>query len=229
MVYENLNIPLVVIRNTPETEGYRSIFWERPKNFTFESGDWMELAFPGQLISGGSVYSFSSSPNEPYLRITFRDGISPFKKALQLLQPGDTILLTEYGNDYGFQLRDHGASILIAGGVGIAPFRSMIQEMYETGSKNQVLLIYFDSNGEYLFADEFIKWQQSLDGFQIYFINTKDVKRKERERLLKALIPKVDQRFYVSGPSGMILWTKGLLEANGVARKNIKVDDFGLY
>jgi ferredoxin-NADP reductase len=229
MVYENVNIPLEVKAVTGETPGYSSVYFERPQNFTFHAGDWMELDFPGKQLTGGVVYSFSSSPSEAELRITFRDGVSPFKKAIQSLKPGNKLSMTEYGNDYGFQLKEHTSNTLIAGGVGVAPFRSMLKEMIETGSKNQVQLIYFNTADSFLFADEFTAWQQQLPDLQIHCITTKDLNRKDREKLLKILIPDVNRQFYVSGPSGMVASTIELLERFGAERKKIKVDDFGHY
>lgn len=228
-MHENVNIPIIVKAVVSETPGYVSVYYERPRQFTFEAGDWIEIAFPGQQISGGTVYSLSSSPNEHELRITFREGVTPFKKALQSLNPGDKLMIAEYGNDYGFRLKEHKTSTLIAGGIGVAPFRSMLKEMLETSSKNQVQLIYFNTTDEFLFADEFTVWQQSLTGLEVHFIVTKLIKRKDREKLFKALALDMDQQFYVSGPSGMVASTIKLLQQFGAERKKIKVDDFGQY
>lgn len=188
----------------------------------------MELGVPGQLLSGGAVYSFSSSPGEPEIRMTFREGASPFKRALQSLKQGDKLVITKYGNDYGFRLKEHAASTLIAGGVGVAPFRSMLKEMIETSSKNQVQLICFNTTDNFLFAGEFTTWQQLLPGLEVHFITTKLLKRKDREKLIKALIPNMDQQFYVSGPSGMVTSTVELLRHFDAESKKIKIDDFGL-
>lgn len=229
MVHEDVNIPLIVKAVVTETPGYLSLYFERPRRFTFEAGDWMELSLPGQDLPGGTVYSFSSSPDEADIRMTFREGVSPFKRTLQSLQPGDRLLMTEYGNDYGFRLKEHKGSTLIAGGIGVAPFRSMIRAMVEANSKSQVQLIYFNTTEDFLFADEFNEWQRLLTDLKVHYIATKDLKRKDRQKLLRTLIPAIDQAFYVSGPSGMVTSTIRLLESYGADRKSIKVDDFGHY
>lgn len=184
---------------------------------------------PGQQLPGGAVYSFSSSPSESELRMTFREGVSPFKQVLQSLKPGDTLLMTAYGNDYGFRLKEHAASTLIAGGVGVAPFRSMVKEMVENGGRNQVQLVCLSTSADFLFADEFTAWQQLLPGLEVHFIATRELKRKDREKLLKTLIPDTSRQVYISGPSGMVQSTVELLERFGAARKSIKIDDFGHY
>lgn len=229
MLYRNVNLPITVKGVEAETPGYLSVHFERPQQFTFESGDWIDIRLPADQLPGGTVYSLSSSPTEPDLRITLRQGVSPFKKVLQSLQAGDKLIIADYGNSYGFQLKEHKAGTLVAGGVGVAPFRSMIKEMVDTGSRNKVQIIYFNTSDDFLFEAEFAAWQQRLPALEVHFIATKELKRKDREKLLKNLLIDTDQQFYVSGPSGMIESTLKSLEQWGVARSSIKVDDFGHY
>jgi ferredoxin-NADP reductase len=227
MVYEDLRIPITVKAVVAETSGYLSLYFVRPRDFVFNSGDWMDINLMSDQPPGGTTYSFASSPTESELRITFRSGASPFKKSLENLKPGDKLVVTEFGNDYAFQLKEHKASVLIAGGVGVTPFRSMIKQMVDEGSKNTVQLIYFNTSPSFLYKDEFDDWQQRLQSFQADFIATKDLKRKDRERLLNDLISDVDRQYYVSGPSGMVGSTVRLLETLSVDKRNIKIDDFG--
>lgn len=221
--------PLVVTKVQPETSGYRSLFFARPRGFSFEPGDWMDVNLPANQPPGGTTYSFASAPSEPELRITFRDGQSPFKQALQAAQPGDRFIIAEYGNDYGFQLNEHRTSTLIAGGVGVAPFRSMLAQMVAETRRNIVQLIYLNTSTEFLYRSEFDAWQQELPGLSVHYVATKALKRKDRERVLRELITEPRQQFYVSGPSGMVASTREALHKFGVVDSSIKVDDFGDY
>lgn len=229
MLHRNVNIPIIVQRVETETAGYLSVLFKKPPHFTFQSGDWIDILPPDNRPQGGSVFSLSSSPTEPDLRITIREGISPFKRLLQSLKPGDQLSVVDYGNDYGFKLNEHKASTLIAGGVGVAPFRSMLKEMADTHSKNRVQLIYLNTTNSFLFSDEFDAWQQHLPGLEVHYVPTKELKRKDREKLLRSLIADTAEQFYVSGPSGMVTSTVGLLERMGIESKDIKIDDFGHY
>lgn len=229
MIIHGYSQPLAVIRSADETPDYMSLYFERPRNFMYEPGDWIDIHTYGDQLAGGSVYSLSSSPYEPDLRITFRRGSSPMKKMLAVLQAGEKVMMAEYGNDYGFRMSEHRRSILIAGGVGVAPFRSMLHQMAEQGSNNAVQLIYLNTSEDFLFRQEFDTWKSQLAGLQIHYIATKDLKRKDREKLLRGLLPDDDQQYYVSGPSGMVGSTLDLLEKFGVSRKSVKVDDFGRF
>jgi ferredoxin-NADP reductase len=229
VLHRNVNLPITVKGVEAETPGYLSVHFERPQQFTFESGDWIDIRLPADQPPGGTVYSLSSSPTESDLRITIREGVSPFKKTLQSLQAGDKLIISDYGNDYGFRLKEHKASTLIAGGVGVAPFRSMIKEMVDTSSRNQAQLIYLNTSDNFLFKDEFDAWQHLLPGLEVHYIATKELKRKDREKLLHTLIPDTAQHFYVSGPSGMVASTVSMLKRFGADAGSIKVDDFGHY
>jgi ferredoxin-NADP reductase len=220
---------LVLTANQPETPGFRSLFFARPRGFSFEAGDWMDLNLPDNQPAGGTTYSFASSPDEPELRITFRDGQSPFKRVLHAAEPGDRFVIAEYGNDYGFQLSEHRASTLIAGGVGVAPFRSMLAQMAGADSRNAVRLIYFNSSADFLYRNELDAWQRQLAGLTVHCVATKELKRKDRERLLRELIAEPMQQFYISGPSGMVQNTRQALRRFGVDEAVIKIDDFGVF
>lgn len=228
-VVKNQKIDLTYSHYQQDLPGYRSIFFKRPANFVFEAGDWIDLQFSGRQLKGGITYSISSSPTEPDIRITFREGISEFKQALQSITADDAMVISQYGNDYGFQLKKNQSSVLIAGGVGIAPFRSMIKEMFDNGDKNEVTLIFLNQNEHFLFKDELTIWQKALPNLSIVYIPTKDINRKKRERVIQSLITNKNQNFYISGPPAMVESNEHFLINIGVDPMDIRIDSFGGY
>lgn len=229
MIHKNTGITIVVKENRPEVNGQRSILFYRPQNFVYESGDWIDIRFLEGELPGGKTYSLSSSPTEPDLMITFKDGISELKAALMALQPNDKLVITQHGNDYKFTLKPFKASTLIAGGIGIAPFRSMIKEMIDTSSKNQVDLIYLNKSSDFLFNDELTEWMSKLAGLRISYIVTEELNRKARTKTMLASIKAPGQLFYIAGPEGMIESTEHMLLDFGVKLSDIRIDSFGGY
>jgi ferredoxin-NADP reductase len=229
MVTKNQHIELIALRNEGEQPGYRSVYFARPINFTFEAGDWIDIRFEGRKLNGGITYSISSSPTESDIRISFREGISEFKKALQSIQTGERLFVSQYGNDYNFQLKKSQSSVLIAGGVGIAPFRSMIKEMFDNKDTNTVTLIYLNQNDNFLFKEELDIWEKALPNLSIVYVSTKDLNRKKREKLILSLIKTTNQNFYISGPPAMVESNEHLLLDNGVHVRDIRIDSFGGY
>lgn len=228
-ITKNQSIELTVLKRELELENYWSIYFTRPIGFVFEAGDWIDIAFKNQQFKGGVTYSFSSSPTESELRITFRHGVSQLKKALQSLNPNDKLYITQFGNSYKFQLKKNQASVLIAGGIGIAPFRSMIKEMYDQRDNNEVTLIYLSQTQACLFNDELTVWQKQLPNLTIEYIYTKDLNKKKRQKLMTSLIKTTDQNFYISGPPAMVEDTEHLLIDLGVKIQDIRIDIFGGY
>ena len=229
MVTKDQHIQLNPFKIEMDQPGYWSIFFERPAHFVFEAGDWIDIQFEDRKLSGGITYSLSSSPTEKNLRVSFREGISEFKRALQAIRTSDRLFISQYGNDYGFQLKKNQSSVLIAGGVGIAPFRSMIKEMYDNKQKNDVTLIYLNQNDHFLFKDELEEWNAALPNLQLHYIPTKEINRKKREKLLISLIKNPNQNFYISGPPGMVESNEHLLLDHGVHVRDIRIDSFGGY
>lgn len=229
MVYKNVNIGLNVLGTKKIDDTTMSVYFFRPAGFTYESGDWLDLNFYDEHLSGGITYSLSSSPTEVDLAITFRSGISPFKRRLQSLQPGDDVYISQYGNDYGFHLRENRSSVLIAGGIGIAPFRSMLKEMFDTNNKNTVQLVYMNKGTEYVFAEEIDYWKSKLPNIAVTCIDTIGLNRKKREKMLLNTISKSAHHYFIAGPEGMVESTEHLLIDNGISAKDIRIDSFGGY
>ena len=222
-------IELRVKEVRPEDSGALSAFFYRPANFEFEAGDWMDLAFADRNLRGGITYSISSSPTEIDIRITFRQGFSDSKKALQGLVAGEIVSILQYGNDYDFSLDRNRSSVLIAGGIGIAPLRSMIKELYDTQGRDEISLIYLSQQDTFLFKDELDKWSDKLPNLTVHYIQTRTINRKQRESIIKSLLPDLDQHFYIAGPKGMVEANEHLLIDMGVKLKNIRIDSFRGY
>jgi ferredoxin-NADP reductase len=229
MVHKGIRIELVVKELRQDNPECKSVVFERPIGFNYDAGDWIDVDFADTSYKGGKTYSLSSSPTGSELRMSFRVGISPFKKKLQSVQTGDKMYISQYGNDYGFHLKDNRSSVLIAGGIGIAPFRSMLKEMFDLRHNIEVSLIYLNQNDNFLFKDELDLWSKQLTNLSISYISTKNINRKKREKLLLSLIKNQNQNFYISGPPGMVESNEHLLIEYGANVRDIRIDSFGGY
>jgi ferredoxin-NADP reductase len=228
VAHQLVDIGLTVKHVRPETPQHLSVVFERPRGFDYEPGDWVDLAFAGDL-RGGRTYSLSSSPTEPDLMITFKEGQSEIKKALAGAAPGEAMRITAFGNDYEFQLDEHRDSVLIAGGVGVAPFRSMLKEMLDARRSGSVVLVYLNATDDFLFRDELDAWQLELPEARVEYLVTQGVKRKDRDRLVREVVPDSAHHYYIAGAEGMIESTEALLDTMGVDHDDIRIDSFGGY
>lgn len=222
----NLNIQSVELVDT----ACMTVYFERPIGFVYEPGDWIDVNFYDGNPNGGITYSVSSSPTEDILAITFKLGISPFKKRLQSLKPNDKMYISQYGNSYDFHLSKNRSSVLIAGGIGIAPFRSMLKEMSDTGNQNDVQLLYLNKDITFIFAHEIELWSKQLTNINVQYISTTQLSRKKREKLLIGVVNKNAHHYFIAGPEGMVEATEHLLiDAMNISPKDIRIDSFGGY
>ena len=88
------------------------------------------------------------------LTLGISDAPSDFKKAMLELKQGMKISMS--GPVGSFYLKDDSPSILIAGGIGITPFRSMLKQIEAEGNGvgNKIHLLYMDSKKSFIFKDE---------------------------------------------------------------------------
>lgn len=233
VAHQLVDIALTVKHVRDETPQHLSVVFERPRGFDYEAGDWLDLRFADEL-RGGRTYSLSSSPTEPDLMITFKQGQSEFKRALAGSSAGDTCWITAFGNDYDFQLDEHRDSVLIAGGVGVAPFRGMVKSAHERAvvdgrSTGAMTIVYLNATSDYLFASELDTWCAELPDARIHYVATQGVKRKDRERVLRDLVPVTAHHYFIAGSEGMIETTEALLDTMGVDHDDIRIDVFGGY
>lgn len=110
--------------------------------------DGVPLYIPGQFITAylpelgtpeGKAYSISSAPGEP-LRITVQMR-GEFSRRLCAMRPGYTFLASEPCG-YFYSESASSALIMLAAGIGVAPFRSMILDAIKKNPARPLLLFY---------------------------------------------------------------------------------------
>ncbi len=229
---QDVNIVLSMKELRHETSECLSIVFEKPRGFTFEAGDWLDIRFPGPEFPVGRTYSFASSPTEPDLMIAFKKGMSPFKKALANVRPGDTMLITQYGSN-GFLLDRRHQAVCIAGGIGIAPFRSMIKELIDSQSIFDMTLLFSNHCNAFPFRAELEGWQRTYPSFKTAFIATNKEGRLTRKRLQEYLerngIDRLTAQYYIAGSPQMVQSCEHHLRDLGIEKNRVKTDSFEGY
>ncbi len=224
----DLNIPLKVKERRVLAADYQSVIFEKPKSLQYIPGDWVDIRFLSKELSIGKTFSFASSPTEPDIMIAFKRGISSYKKALEVVETGDILLITEYGR-HDFILDKRYFSVFIAGGIGITPFRSMIKEAIDSGTKTEMTLIYQNHTSDFPFQEEFNAWAKDYPYLKIHYVVTGTDGRITKEKLL-SLVPDINERMnYLAGPPSMVQNVEQMLHNLGVKPEDIKTDSFTGY
>ncbi|MGL4106867.1 anaerobic sulfite reductase subunit AsrB [Clostridium sp. LP20] len=126
-------------------------------------GQFLQVSVPKVGEAPISVSDFNKE--EGYIELLIRK-VGKVTDAIFALTPGDKIgLRGPYGNGFPFDKYKGKDLIIIAGGSGVAPVRSMIQEVYKNMSsvKNIELLLGFKDRESILFEDDIKKWKKQMN------------------------------------------------------------------
>ena len=185
-------------------------------------------------------YSIASGPEEAQLLLTIErldDGeVSPY--LVDELMPGDELELR--GPIGGYFVWDDslgGPLLLVAGGSGIVPFRSMLRHRAAVRSSVQARLLYSSrSLSEVVYREELARLAADDDGVVVHFTLTREAPegwRGYRRRIDREILSEVawppEQRplIYVCGPTAFVeTAASGLVELGHDAGR-IRTERFG--
>ncbi|MGI0055596.1 MAG: ferredoxin--NADP reductase [Thermoplasmata archaeon] len=127
-----------------ETPTVKTFFFEFPETpLSFRPGQYFALRTADLSDPRGDsrTFSASSAPSDRTgVSITTRIGPSPFKQRLFSSAPGSKFeLWGPFGN---FTLDPDRRAVLVGGGIGITPFRSMIRDAAHRRSPAPIVLLY---------------------------------------------------------------------------------------
>ncbi len=106
----------------------------------FLPGQFITVYYDDSKVVEGKAYSISSAPHEQYLNITVKK-IGEFSNMLCGLRPGSVIRASlPYG--FFYSEAEIAPMVMIAGGIGIAPFRSMITHNAKNSPARAMHLLY---------------------------------------------------------------------------------------
>jgi ferredoxin-NADP reductase len=185
-------------------------------------------------------YSIASGPEDEHLVLTVErldDGeVSPY--LVGELRPGDELELRgPIGGYFVWNQSLAGPLLLIAGGSGIVPFRSMLRHRSATGSNVAVRLLYSARALEdVIYRDELAEFAAAGDGVDVSFTLTREWPEDwsgHRGRIDGKLLDEVSwpaanmPLTYICGPSGFVESASGTLVGGGHDPRRIRTERFG--
>ncbi|MDB5165793.1 MAG: hypothetical protein JWM00_683 [Candidatus Saccharibacteria bacterium] len=145
------------------------------------------------------MFTIASSPHETTLKLGIRhyQPSSTFKKALDHLTPGTILTATGIYGDFVLPADKHEKLLLIAGGIGITPFRSQLAWLASQNEQRDGVLLYSTRNINDAIYDEVL--HDGRHGIQVL-----DAASLEQDDI-RTLCQDVAQRtVYISGPPAMV-------------------------
>lgn len=182
-------------------------------------------------------FTIASSPTEGNIRlgVKFYEQPSSFKKGLASLGEGDEIVASQLAGDFVMPKDKAKKLVFIAGGIGVTPFRSMVQYLLDLNEKRNITLLYSNrAASEVAYKDVFDRASVELGIKTVYAVTDPDPALPAWCRqgvvtahMIAEEIPDyAERKFYISGPHAMVTAFRKTLREMGVKRRNIKTDFF---
>ena len=224
--------------------GTTAFYFEKPEGYKFEPGQFANftLITPTETDLQGNTrtLSIASAPHERNLMVAMRVRATAFKRTLNSLPIGTELLLQgPYGS---MTLPKNGArpAVLLAGGIGITPFRSFIWNAAESLSPRRILLFYsVRVPEEAAFLEELQEMEHYNGRYKLICTVTQPEKAKmpwqgETGRIsiqmLSKWIPDLSiPIYYIAGPPGMVTDVREALIGSGIAEEDIRAEEFFGY
>jgi len=225
-------------------EGTMAFHLEKPVGFNFKAGQFISLRLidPPETDAEGNtrVFSIASAPYEEGLMIATRIRNTAFKRTMKALPLGVEVQMQGPFGSLTLDDQDTRPAALIAGGIGITPFRSIVFQAFHNRAAHRIFLFYSNRRPEdAAFINELQALEKTNSNFKLVATVTGDgesVKRWPGERgvIDKAMLAKVikqvtEPKYYVAGPPSMVSSMKSLLQSLGMDNDQIHVEQFAGY
>lgn len=193
------------------------------KEFTFEPGQFVLVSLPGY---GEIALSITSSKVElPLVEIAVRT-TGVVSKAINGIAVGEEIYLRgPYGNSFPFEKIKGKEIILVAGGIGLAPLRSLVKTLIEEKYSSGKLKLFIGAKKpeDFIYKVDLKKWEK--DAEVNLAVNTCDADWKGCVGYVTDLMNKIkfdeDSIAILCGPPSMYLPVIEKLTKAGLNEKQI--------
>lgn len=242
---------LKFVKKEEEAKGTKSFFWQPERQANYLPGQYFYFTLPELKFKDarGSTrhFTLSSSPTETgLLRNTTRiRGKSGYKKTLDELPIGAEIMGEGPNGTFILDENEKGIHVLLAGGIGITPFRSFIKYALDKKlTDTKIFLIYANSVPEEItFRQELESWARQSDNIKVAMTVSKPEDSKQKWQGLKgrideSMIKKLIEdwkleignlTFWLCGPPGMVEAMEKTLGLMKITSDKVRSEKFTGY
>ncbi len=230
---------LTLARVEQATRDVYDFVFTADRGLSFRPGQYLEWTLSHRYADDRGnrrYFTIASSPTERTVRlgVKFYPSSSTFKRALAAMKVGSVISASHLAGGFVMPKNKEKKLVFIAGGIGVTPFRSMVQYLLDKGERRDIVLFYsVRTAADIAYKDIFDRAQTELGIKTIYALSA------EKESVPGTLNGLVDatliarevpdyleRTFYISGPHTMVDSFKRTLTGMDVSRFKIKSDFF---
>jgi predicted ferric reductase len=220
---------LLFLESYKESDGVYSFLFEKEKDLTWKAGQHGLFSITHKKVKNPTKpFTIASAPTENVIKLTMSisDAPSDFKKAMLELKQGMKVSMS--GPVGSFYLKENRPTLLVAGGIGITPIRSMVKQLEAegNGAGKQIHLLYMDSKKSYIYRDELDELAKNTS-ITVTYVDSRDDLHQEIDKF--SSLNKNNGLYFIAGPKSMVDSISSYLQDNNISKKNIKKDAFYGY
>ena len=216
----------------------------KPVDWAYRAGQFVDITLldPPETDAEGNTRGFSiaSAPGEDVVMITTRLRDTAFKRVLQTMALATTVKIEGPFGDLRLH-QAHRPAVVLTGGIGITPFRSiLVQAMLDGGLPYPVVVFYANRRPEdAAFLDELVDMAKQEANLTLvptmsHMSGSERAWDGERGRidgsmLARHLDTSAEPIYYLTGPPGMVHGLRSMLVASGVDEDDIRTEEFTGY
>jgi predicted ferric reductase len=242
--HEDSDIIWKVLKTEPESHDTTSLYLEghEERLKRRRAGQWASIRVMGEDgWSEPHPFTISCAPEDEVLQFTIkRAGV--FTSSILELKPGTPVRVEGPFGVFCRDIEKKREIAMIAGGVGITPFLSVLRRSRNIRAKNKMSLFWTNKTIEDVFVADELK--EMTGDLNLKIVHTLS-REKEVEKYFQAEYPSVlyvpgyatrevlqkhlhlpDTSFYLCGPPKMQEFILGELEACGIDPKSVEKENF---
>lgn len=218
--------------------------FEKPRNFVFRAGQSVDLTLIGSAQERSDrlthTFSIAGDPSAQEIIVATRMRDTAFKRSLAALPIGTEVQVE--GPRGSFTLHNNTArpAVLLAGGIGVAPFLSIVSHARTEGLRHNIILFYANRRLEdAAFIDALGKLGRQNPRFRFVPTLTRlDGNRAGWNGESGHISPEMLSRhvgnlrgpiFYIAGPPSMVAAARRTLVDAAVDEDDVRTEEFAGY
>jgi ferredoxin-NADP reductase len=219
----------------------------KPRPMVFKAGQFMDLTLlePSETDAEGNTRGFSinSAPDDPELIFTTRLRDTAFKRVLRSLPLGTGVQLDGPFGNFTLHNNENRPAVLLAGGIGITPFRSFVRRAVHEKLGHRIMLFYANRRPEDApFLEELYGFERENRHFSFVptitrLSDSRAAWTGETGRIDAGMILRHTKRsatyanaiYYIAGPPAMVAGLHGIVSSLGIDDDDIRTEDFAGY
>ncbi len=218
----------------PHTYNVTTFRFPRPTTLSYKPGQYLFATLKSSGKTLTKPFSLSSSPTEKeHIEFTKKLTDSEFSTALRTFKVGDWATIDAPYGKFTFE-GENEKIVLLAGGIGITPFRSICKYCTDMRLTAKITLLYGNrSESDIVFKKELEEMEKQNKNLKVVFILSEASNAWKgatgvinAEMLKKEVLDYKERGFYACGPPPMVQAMEKLVKDLGLPQTQLRLEAF---